>query len=251
MLIASGSTVPSGKNPPASKYNIYATPKEQVSVADGIVQTNIGVFPNVANFLGTTDPILTLYREDLSHDYVFDFFVELTGSSAIAGPIIYHAERNGIPISLAFSLAAIESGFYPRAVGRNATSVDRGLFQLNNRSFPALVENDFFDIDTNARYAMRHLVYCFSVGEEVTTALAIYNAGASRVLAGRTPESTKRYVERIVRYRAQLESDFADYVLEQFPPPPEWYADTSPESIAAAKEDERVRAFVDRKKPLK
>ncbi len=220
-------------------------------MADGIVQTNNGVFPNVANFLGTTDPILALYREDPSHGHVFEYFVDLTGSPAIAGPIIYHAERNGIPLSLAFSLAAVESGFNPRAVGSNAGSVDRGLFQLNNRSFPALREHDFFDTDTNARYAMRHLVYCFSVGEEVTTALAVYNAGASRVLAGRTPESTKRYVERIVRYRAQLESDFAGYILDRFPPPAEWYADTSPESIAAAKEDERVIAFVDRKKPLK
>lgn len=251
VLIGGGAAMPGGKASLERKYNIYATGKEHVTSLDGIVQTNDGAFPNVANFLGTGDPILALYREDLSHEAVFAYFTERTGSQEIAGTILYHAEREGIPISLAFSLAAIESGYNPNAQGRNVGSVDRGLFQLNSNTFPQLSEDDFFDPDTNARYGMRHLVYCFSHTDEPATALAIYNAGLGRVIRGQTPESTKRYVERILRYRAALESDFAGYILARYPPPDEWFADTSADHIASGKADERVNAFVDRKKPLK
>ncbi|UKI53636.1 MAG: transglycosylase SLT domain-containing protein [Treponema sp.] len=61
--------------------------------------------------------------------------------------ILEEAEKNDIPLSLAFALAYTESHYNVNAVNKNRnSSIDRGLFQLNNRSFPQLKEEDFFNL---------------------------------------------------------------------------------------------------------
>ena len=101
----------------------------------------------------------------------------------------------------------MESSYRIRAVHHNPDTVDRGLFQLNSRSFPRLSEKEFFDPYINARYGLAHLRYCLGVGESEVIALAMYNAGIHGVTRG-TPFSTLKHVARIVEYKGELEDRF-------------------------------------------
>lgn len=185
------------------------------------VQDEPASYPNVANILDGPKPILSLYREDLTHDYVEQFFIDLTGSEEIALTILYHADRNDLSLSLVFSLSWVESRFSPTAVNRNSDSIDRGLFQLNSRSFPWLSEEDFFHPEVNASHGTDYLRYALRHGSDVRTALAVYNAGLSRVRRQQIPQSTLVYIERIMRYKASLEYHFDEHIRANFPMPTE------------------------------
>ncbi|MFA7567487.1 MAG: transglycosylase SLT domain-containing protein [Alkalispirochaeta sp.] len=172
---------------------------------------------NVLNLLESDKPMLALYREDLTHDKVVDFFVDLTGSPDIALPILYHADRADISLSLVFSLSWVESRYEPGAVNRNTSSVDRGLFQLNSRTFVNLSEADFFHPDTNTYHGITYLSWCLEHTDSEWEAVAVYNAGLTRVRAGKTPQSTLVYVDRIRQFRTRLDRQFRQYISQEFP----------------------------------
>jgi hypothetical protein len=156
------------------------------------------------------DLISEYYRDPLSRDMVIDFFSRITGSSEIAEIILAASETYGVPPSLAFAVAWEESRYRPRALNaRNQNgSVDRGLFQLNNHSFPKLSEKDFFDPRINAQYGIAHLRWCLDAGRSETVALAMYNAGVVRVNANGTPKTTLEYVGRILNSWRKIDSFF-------------------------------------------
>lgn len=174
-------------------------------------------YANVLNLLESDRPMLALYREDVTHQAVVDFFVELTGSEEIAMPILYHANRENLSLSLVFALSWVESRYSPVAVNRNATSVDRGLFQLNSRTFRDLSEDDFFHPDVNARHGTEYLTWCMEHTNSDMEAVSCYNAGLTRVRAGRTPQSTLIYADRIKEFRSVIERRFRTYILREFP----------------------------------
>ncbi|HKK48591.1 MAG TPA: transglycosylase SLT domain-containing protein [Alkalispirochaeta sp.] len=174
-------------------------------------------YANVLNLLESDRPMLALYREDVTHQAVVDFFVELTGSEEIAMPILYHANREHLSLSLVFALSWVESRYSPVAVNRNATSVDRGLFQLNSRTFRDLSEDDFFHPDVNARHGTEYLTWCMEHTNSDMEAVSCYNAGLTRVRAGRTPQSTLIYADRIKEFRSVIERRFRTYILREFP----------------------------------
>ena len=180
--------------------------------------TGAHVYPNIENFLESPRPMLALYREDLTRARVVDFFVDLTGSDAVAMPILYYADRLDISFSLAFSIAYVESRYTPLAVNHNSTSVDRGLFQLNSRTFRHLSEDDFFNPEINTFHGLKHLEFCLNVAQDDAEALAIYNAGYVRVARGNTPRLTLAYVRLVLEYRDSLLARFHDYILSHFPP---------------------------------
>ena len=138
---------------------------------------------------------LTLYRQPLSRTAVEWFYFQITGDREVTQAILTEAEKNDIPLSLAFSLAHTESNYNANATNRNAnTSIDRGLFQLNSNSFPGLSESDFFDPFVSSKYGMSHLKFCLNTAGNDVSALAMYNAGTSRVRSNKTPQSTLNYV---------------------------------------------------------
>ncbi|MFP3959887.1 MAG: lytic transglycosylase domain-containing protein [Spirochaetaceae bacterium] len=185
--------------------------------AEGSHSVETGTYPNVANVLESDRPILALYRENVTHGAVEDFFRELTGSEEIALPMLYHADRNDLSVSLVFALAWVESRFYPDAENYNSSSIDRGLFQLNDRSFVRLSTDDFFHPEVNARHGTDYLRFALNYGGDERTAIAIYNAGLGRVRNNRTPESTLRHVERVMAYKESLERQFERYILQRYP----------------------------------
>jgi hypothetical protein len=159
--------------------------------------------------------IQKMYREPVSQDWVVGFFAEVCGSREIASVILANAEAFNIPPALAFALAWEESRFNPNAVNaknRNE-STDRGLFQLNNRSFPDIEDRSFFNPKINAWYGMGHLRYCLDSGGSEITALAMYNAGSGRVRSQGAPRQTLDYIHRIFEYRGRIEADFELRVL--------------------------------------
>ena len=153
------------------------------------------------------DPILELYRDPQTQSRVVDFFAAICASREIAEVILSNAAAFDVAPALAVSLAWEESRFNPRAVNaknRNQ-SVDRGLFQLNNRSFPRLELQAFFNPRLNAQYGISHLRHCLDIGGSEIAALAMYNAGATRVNSSGTPKSTLDYVSRILDNRSAIE----------------------------------------------
>ena len=158
------------------------------------------------------DPILAVYRDTSAKERVIDFFAEICASREIAAVILTNAEIYNIPPALAVALAWEESRFDPRAVNtRNRDqSIDRGLFQLNDRSFPRLEIQAFFNPQLNARYGMSHLRYCLDTGRSEIAALAMYNAGAGRVNSSGTPRTTLDYISRILHNRTEIEELFQE-----------------------------------------
>jgi hypothetical protein len=155
--------------------------------------------------------IQEMYRKTEAREWVIDFFEGLSGSRDIAGVILANADAFDIEPALAFALSWEESRFKPTAISRQNRdgSIDRGLFQLNNRSFPRLETDDFFDPAINARYGMGHLRFCLDSGGSEIAALAIYNAGAGKIQNTGAPKTTLNYVNRILENRRKIEERFA------------------------------------------
>lgn len=141
------------------------------------------------------------------------FFSSLTRSENVARVILDNSQRFGVRPSLAFALALEESDFRVDAMNKNGDSVDRGLFQLNSKSYPNLEIRDFYDPSTNARYGISHLKGCLSDAGNEVAALAMYNAGNGRVVRGETPKRTLNYISRILAYENNISSLFAARVL--------------------------------------
>lgn len=204
-------------DPVLLRANRLVDPASELLVVDTVVHEN-HVYPNIENFLEGSSPALSLYREAVTRDSVVEFFVQETGDEAIALPILYYADKLNISLTLAFSLAWVESRYAVDAVNYNSASVDRGLFQLNSNTFRSLEEEDFFTPEVNAFHGLKYLEFCISYGDTDAQALAIYNAGLRRVIDGNTPPTTIIYVDRILERRARLVDRFESFILTHFPP---------------------------------
>jgi hypothetical protein len=156
------------------------------------------------------DVVSDRYREPASREWVISFFTHICGSRNIAEAVLTNAEKYNVSPSLAFALCWEESRYKPTAVNRRNLngSIDRGLFQLNNRSFPALTDAEFFNPQVNARHGIAHLRWCLDSGGSEITALAMYNAGAGRVSSDGTPKRTLDYIARVLASRQKIENLF-------------------------------------------
>lgn len=160
------------------------------------------------------DKGLTLYRQSMSRPTVEAFYTNITGDRDVAIAILTYAEKNDIPLSLAFALAYTESKYKVTAVGHNTNgTTDRGLFQLNSNTFPKLTEEDFFDPYTSAKYGLAHLKQCLRSAGNSVSALAMYNAGQGRVSSNKTPQITLNYIGKIISYQNRLDDLFTDEVV--------------------------------------
>lgn len=173
----------------------------------------------VERTLANKEPGLALYRDPGVRGMVIDYFCSLTENETVALSILYHADHENVPLTLAFSLAWVESRYSPNAVNVNSGSVDRGIFQLNSLSFPYLSDGDFFDADLNVQYGVRHLRYCLDRSHDDARALEIYNAGLTSVLQGRIPASTRSYVHRILQFQRYLVGNFRSFMKKNIQPP--------------------------------
>jgi len=155
---------------------------------------------------------LALARNSVASGHVAEFLTALTGDPEVTKAIMQPALEHDVSLSTVFALAWVESRFTRDVVSRNYSSIDRGLFQLNSKSFPLLTETDFFDPYTNARYGIEYLQWCIDHGGNEIVALAMYNAGKGRVEKGGTPRMTLDYISLILDYKENLEENLLDYL---------------------------------------
>ena len=163
------------------------------------------------------DSVLEYYRNFDYKEWVIDFFTAICKNREIAWSILDSSDEFNIPPALAFALCWEESRFNPNAINRKNLdgSIDRGLFQLNNKSFPHLEISSFYTINSNVRYGVGHLRYCLNVGGSEISALAMYNAGAGRVKSTGAPEVTLNYISRILENRRKIESRFHTKLIKE------------------------------------
>ena len=178
-----------------------ADEKPMVTVGDNF-------FTNVT--LEQQDHVRELYHQPESRELVIDFFAKLCPSREVAEAILASADWFNIPPALAFALAWEESQLNPLAVNTKNRdgSIDRGLFQLNNRSFPNLELQAYFSPEVNSWHGMSHLRFCIDTGRSEIAALAIYNAGTGRVTVSGAPKSTLDYISRILENKNKIENKF-------------------------------------------
>lgn len=187
-------------------------PKKEVPFFEEDLSDSFGI--EVVDFGKQLDVGLELYRALPTRTAVEWFYTNVTGDMDVALAILREADKNNIPLSLAFSLAYTESRYKPRALNKNTNaSIDRGVFQLNNKSFPALVEADFYDPYVSAKYGLSHLRFCLDTAGNEVSALAMYNAGTNRVRNNGTPQTTLNYISKIQTYRQGLDNLFESEVV--------------------------------------
>jgi hypothetical protein len=163
------------------------------------------------------DSILEYYRNPEYKEWVTEFFTAICSNVEIARAILDSCDIFDIPPALAFALCWEESRFNPNAINKKNRdgSVDRGLFQLNNKSFPKLDILSFYDIKINARNGVGHLRNCMNSSGNEISALAMYNAGTGRVRSTGAPEVTLNYTSRILGNRRKLETRFFSRLLKE------------------------------------
>ena len=190
-------------------------PKKEVPFFVEDVTDSFGI--EVVDFGKQLDVGLELYRALPTRTAVEWFYTNVTGDMDVALAILREEDKNNIPLSLAFSLAYTESRYKPRALNKNTNaSIDRGVFQLNNKSFPALVEADFYDPYVSAKYGLSHLRFCLDTAGNEVSALAMYNAGTNRVRNNGTPQTTLNYISKIQTYRQGLDNLFESEVVAAY-----------------------------------
>ena len=192
---------------PTSKVNLRLD-SEILALA-----THAEKLPTSIEEKGDTDTIAAYYKNAGTRQSVVDFFTTLTKSNAIAIAILDNAVKHKVPASLAFAIAYEESRFNPKAQSENATSVDRGLFQLNSSSFPDLTESEIFDPSRNANEGIQYFRHILDVSGNEVSALAMYNAGRTRVSQRGAPMITLDYISRILNYERNITSLFTAKVI--------------------------------------
>lgn len=138
------------------------------------------------------------------------FYSQLAQSSEIATHIISQCIKYGVPIDLAFAIAAYESGFNPEAINRNVNkdgyiiSIDRGLFQLNSKTFPNV---DWFNPKENATYGIKYLKERYDVAGSWEGAVLLYNAGLYVNVAQRS----FIYMKKVLLIERLLDEEFNSF----------------------------------------
>ena len=170
--------------------------------------------PLVLNLQESPSLILSAYRDPVLEKAVILFFEDLIGYRRVAEVILLYSSEFDVSPALAFALSWEESRYNSKAINHNKNdTVDRGLFQLNNASFPQLPIDDFYDPAISARYGISHLRWCLDATSSEVAALAMYNAGMSRISSSGAPKHTLNYVSRILKRERSIDALFE----ERFP----------------------------------
>ena len=120
------------------------------------------------------------------------------------------AERYGMDADLIHCVVAVESNFNPKAVSpKNA----RGLMQLMPQTAVHYGVKDVFDPEENINAGTRYLKELMAKYNNLTLALAAYNAGPERVdrFGRHVPPylETMKYVQRIAKSYAKIKAETA------------------------------------------
>lgn len=175
--------------------------------------TDAKLLPSSIEEKKSADIVAAYYKNVGTKKNVVAFFTGLTDSEKVALAILDESISHKVSTSLAFALAYEESRFNPKASNSNPTSVDRGLFQLNSATFPDLEASAAFDPIRNADEGMRYFRHILDISGNEVSALAMYNAGRTRVSQKGAPVTTLAYISRILTYERNINSLFTAKVV--------------------------------------
>jgi soluble lytic murein transglycosylase-like protein len=153
------------------------------------------------------DALLALYRNERLRPLVTDYYSRLTQDRTVAVAILETCDSLDINPSLAFAIAWNESHFDPRAVSYNASTIDRGLFQLNSETFSQLDRKTVFDPRANALHGLTFYKMAYDRLGSEEKALGYYNSGIGLVSSRPYPRSTQAYIKKVLAARAQMDRD--------------------------------------------
>ena len=155
----------------------------------------------------TDDALLALYRDDHLRPLVVEYYSQLTGARPVAAAILETCDQLSIDPSLAFALAWNESRFDLRAIRYNESTMDRGLFQLNSRTFSRLDRKTVFDPKANALHGLTYYKRALDRLGTEEKALGYYNAGIGMLTDRALPRSTLAYIKKILADRDRMDED--------------------------------------------
>jgi len=201
----------------AGNLSIFKKTPEEPVFSESVEERFESLFLQNKDTKDTKDIILECFSNSEYRDWVVNFFTEICSDINVSQAILDNCEKFEVSPALAFALCWEESKFNAQAINRHNRdgSIDRGLFQLNSRSFPNLETIAFFDINTNAYYGISHLRYCLDTGGNDVSALAMYNAGTGRVKSVGAPAVTLNYISRILNNKSRIESLFYSRLIEE------------------------------------
>lgn len=196
---------------PESQFTTFRN-QENASIITNIKKGSLNT--QVINATVQEDSGLQYYRQLSTRVQVINFYSEITGNREVALAILEYANKYNISISLAFALAYSESRYNCNAINSNSNkSIDRGLFQLNSKTFPYLEESSFFDPYISAKQGLSFLHYCLETAGNEIGALAMYNAGPTSVKMNKTPQMTLNHIANITQYQKGLEELFKQEII--------------------------------------
>lgn len=153
------------------------------------------------------DALLSVYREEGLRPLLIEYYTSLTQNRDVALAILDACDELDLNPSLGFALAWNESQFDPKAVNHNPTTVDRGLFQLNSRTFSRLDRRTVFDPRTNAVLGLSYYKKALEKLGTEEKALGYYNAGIGLLTNRALPRSTVAYIQRVLADRDRMDRD--------------------------------------------
>lgn len=143
-------------------------------------------------------------------------FTELPRITKFARHERVHAPREFIPLvnkvaekyevdkDLICAIVKVESNWWVDAIGVNADSVDRGLGQINSKYESWYVEKfgienyQWDNPEKNLELTANIIKWSSNGFDFMVQGVAAYNCGRSRVKKNKLPETTKKYVEKVM-----------------------------------------------------
>ena len=153
---------------------------------------------------------------DLEFDLKLKYFTELIGDENIAKLTLNYSIEKDVKPELVIAIMKVESKFNPYAKNHNSNgSIDRGLLQLNNKTFSDLTSDEFYEPEINIKKGVEFINWCLKKSDNnLIKALAYYNAGFGKVSNKNVGEATLDYINKVLTHLQNIESSFIQFKSE-------------------------------------
>jgi len=138
----------------------------------------------------------------------FNYYLKETKDAELTFYTLWFCDIYTVPVSLAFAVCKQESGYCLKKWNinydkdGNYSSIDRGFYQLNSRTFKNLKWIDFYTAKTNCKYGIEHLSQAINyTNENYRHAIYIYNGGIGNFINNRIKQITLDHAQRILLHK--------------------------------------------------
>jgi soluble lytic murein transglycosylase-like protein len=151
-------------------------------------------------------------EHETEDEKLFEKYIKVTKNEHLTFLIIKYCKLYEVDIDLAVFLCRQESMFTRYAYNVNyddtgeILSIDRGFFQLNseNKNFKHLTREQFYDPETNVKYGIELLAYCYNISGNYKDTVKIYNGGIKEKYKINTERHADRVINEINKFNKNL-----------------------------------------------